>query len=525
MHLTYFTLSQIAHILDQNWKNKKILHCFCQQKDELVIEVLQGMFLIVNCQSVWSYVLPTLQYPKSHHNSIILWQEIQNLIIESVSVINYDRSLMIKLQNDYLILVKMHGNQSNVILYYQDKVKYLFRNNLLADQNLDYTTLYKPVPITPQSLSNALEEKTYACYISAIKQILPIFSKNMLVYLSDKVQNKGDKQEVFQISQAMLNVLLNPQKYYIIQGDKEIFFSFFEPWKPTQKLLFESTDLVKALHNFVRSYFQTKDFLVQKETALKYFEKQKKILSGKIKEFEQIQTQPNIFQQKADVIMANLHNLSQGQENVELYNFYTNSYIKISLDSQLTPQQNAEKYYKKAKRLELLKQQAQNEIPVLKQQLEHICQKIKTLSEIDEVKEWNEHSFIWKEALKDHTEQNPLTLFRKFEVEGYVILVSKDAENADLLTLKYAHKNDIWLHAKDAQGSHVVIKRAGNKHIPQSVIEAAASIAAYYSKAKGEQLAKVSVTEKKFVVKPKGYEPGKVKILREEVILVEPKLP
>ncbi|MCS7077319.1 MAG: NFACT RNA binding domain-containing protein [Bacteroidia bacterium] len=525
MHLTYFTLLQIAHILDQNWKGKKILHCFCQEKDELAIEVWQGMFLIIRCQSQWSYVLPAFQYPKSHTNSILLWQETQNLTIERVTVIDYDRSILIQLQDEYNILVKMHGNQSNVILYHQNKVKYLFRNNLAADQNLDYHVLYKPLPISPQYLYEEMKSRPFTCYISAIKQILPVFSKNMLLYLADKAQDKGNKEKVFETAKMMLNVLLNPQTYYVIEDEKQVFFSFFDAWKPGQKILFQDTDLIKVLHKFVRTYFQRKEFLEQKEAVSKYFEKKRNILRAKIKELEQVCNQENVFQQKADVIMANLHNIPEGQDNVNLYNFYTENYIKISLDTKLSPQQNAEKYYKKAKRFENLKQQAQIQIPVLKQELAEIDRHVETIQSIQEIKIWREHSYIWKEILKDKTQAHEFTLFRKFEVQGYVILASKDAENADLLTLKYAHKNDIWLHAKDVQGSHVVIKRAGSRHVPKTVIEAAACIAAYYSKAKGEQLAKVSVTEKKFVIKPKGYEAGKVKILKEEVVLVEPKLP
>lgn len=526
MHLTYFTLAQVSNILVKNWNKKKILHCFSQEKDELVIEAWQGFFLIIHCQSQFPYLLVTQQYTKSHTNSIVLWEEIQNLTVQNVSVIQNDRSLLIHLEKEYTILVKMHGNQSNVILYHEHKVKHIFRQNLVADFSLDYTGLSKDLPVSPDALYTHLNTKPYSCYVSAIKQILPVFSKNIMLYLAESVQDKGNKEEIFAKTKMMLSVLQNPSVYYVIQDEKQVFFSFFEPWKNNQKVLFQDTDLIKVLQRFVSTYFQQTKLHAQKELALKHFEKEKKLLSAKIRELEQLISQKNNpFQEKADVLMANLHQIPKDANSTELYNFYMDTMIRIPLDSKLTPQQNAEKYYKKAKRLETLKNEAKNEIPSLKQKLELTLHYLDTLTDIEDLKTWNKCAFIWKDVLQDKVKNNEFSLFRKFEVQGFTILVSKDAENADLLTLKYAHKDDIWLHAKDVQGAHVVIKRAGNKHIPNSVVESAACIAAYYSKAKGEQLAKVIVTQKKFVIKPKGYDFGKVKVLKEEIILAEPKLP
>lgn len=526
MHLTYFTLAQLSQILDKNWKNKSVLQCFSQEKDELVLEVWQGLFLVIHCQSQFPYLLAAQQYAKSHTNSVVLWEEIQNLTIQSVSVIQNDRSMLVQLEKEYLILVKMHGNQSNVILYHHNKAKHLFRQSLVSDTTLDYTHLVRDLPVSPDALYTHLNSKSYPCYVSAIKQILPVFSKNMLLYLADNVQDKGNREEVFTKAKMMLDTLQNPEQYYVIQEEKHVFFSFFQPWKISQKILFQDTDLLKVLQRFVSVYFQKNELYVQKELVLKHFEKEKKLLSAKIRELEQLlQQKNNPFQEKADVIMANLHQISKEAHSAELYNFYTDSMMHIALDSKLSPQQNAEKYYKKAKRLETLKNEAKTEIPIIKQKTELILHYIDTVTTIEDLKTWNKYAFIWKDILQNKNKTSELNLFRKFEVQGFVILVSKDAENADLLTLKYAHKNDPWLHAKDVQGAHVVVKKAGNKQIPQSVIETAASIAAYYSKAKGEQLAKVILTEKKFVIKPKGYDFGKVKVLKETIVLAEPKLP
>ena len=115
--------------------------------------------------------------------------------------------------------------------------------------------------------------------------------------------------------------------------------------------------------------------------------------------------------------------------------------------------------------------------------------------------------------------------YHQFEFRNFRILVGKNAVANDMLTLKFSHKEDLWLHAKDVSGSHVLIKHQSGKNFPRDVIEYAASLAAYNSKRKTESLCPVIVTPKKFVRKRKGDPPGAVVVEREEVVMVEPLKP
>ena len=114
--------------------------------------------------------------------------------------------------------------------------------------------------------------------------------------------------------------------------------------------------------------------------------------------------------------------------------------------------------------------------------------------------------------------------YHEFEKSGFKIWVGKNAESNDTLTLKLSFKEDLWLHAKDVAGSHVLIKYQSGKKFPKDVIERAAQLAAYNSKRKTETLAPVVYTPKKYVRKRKGDPPGMVVVERETVIMVEPKL-
>jgi predicted ribosome quality control (RQC) complex YloA/Tae2 family protein len=103
----------------------------------------------------------------------------------------------------------------------------------------------------------------------------------------------------------------------------------------------------------------------------------------------------------------------------------------------------------------------------------------------------------------------------------FEIRVGKNAKANDEL-LRISHKDDLWLHARDVPGSHVLVKTKKGKNTPQPVIQRAAELAAHYSRASGEKLVPVMLTERKYVRKIKGSAAGLVKVEREKTILVEP---
>ena len=119
------------------------------------------------------------------------------------------------------------------------------------------------------------------------------------------------------------------------------------------------------------------------------------------------------------------------------------------------------------------------------------------------------------------------TKFKHYIIDNkYDVYVGRDSANNDLLTMKFAKQNDYWFHARGASGSHVVLRVENTKEpVPKNILKAAASIAAFHSKAKTSGLAPVSYTFKKYVTKKKGMEPGKVALLREDVLLVKPGIP
>ena len=109
-------------------------------------------------------------------------------------------------------------------------------------------------------------------------------------------------------------------------------------------------------------------------------------------------------------------------------------------------------------------------------------------------------------------------------VSGLDIIVGRnDKENDELV--RWAGKNDFWLHAQNIGGSHVILRSPGKQSPDHKSVGLAATIAAYYSKAKNSAVVPVVCTQVKYVVKRKGQGPGKVTYTREKVIFAQPGIP
>ncbi len=126
----------------------------------------------------------------------------------------------------------------------------------------------------------------------------------------------------------------------------------------------------------------------------------------------------------------------------------------------------------------------------------------------------------------DETDYN-LKRFRIFKLsDGFEVWVGKDSSANDLLSMKYTAQNDLWFHIRGASGSHTVLKiPEGITDIPKNFIKTAASIAAFYSKAKNAGIVPVAYTLAKNVQKYKGAKSGSVIIKSEKIVKVVPGLP
>lgn len=229
------------------------------------------------------------------------------------------------------------------------------------------------------------------------------------------------------------------------------------------------------------------------------------------------------YENTGHLLMAHAHlPLAFGQSKIVLEDFYTGGQREIKLKPGMNMAQNAEEYYRKARQAHKQHEMILSNIQNKRSRLLQLEKALSELALAQRPKDIESLSAVYGlQSMKEKAEVR-LPYIEKV-IEGFRVWIGKSAADNDLLTLKYAHKEDLWLHAKDVSGSHVLVKRIAGKPFPKSVVEQAAALAAYHSKRKTDTLAPVTVTERKYVRKSKGMPPGAVLVSREEVVLVKPK--
>lgn len=242
------------------------------------------------------------------------------------------------------------------------------------------------------------------------------------------------------------------------------------------------------------------------------------------------------FYKTGELLTTVFHKLKKGMKEAEAIDYTKDppEAVKVALDEKLAPKDNVDKYFKRAKKSKTAMGLLEKRLPEVSGELEYL-ESIKydweaagdkgALSDIRE--ELARGGYLKEAAAKKIVKETAVAeSIRRFtSSEGFEILCGKSGMGNDLLVSKYSSGEDIWFHVKGLPGSHALIKVAGKKQVTEKVIEEAASIAAYYSKAKDSGKAEVIYTEARNVKKPKGAKPGMVTVKEYKGIVVRPGLP
>ena len=306
------------------------------------------------------------------------------------------------------------------------------------------------------------------------------------------------------------------QNYFLSRENNELKLSL----ENDPDTFLQTNNAVDAVNAFAKEYFYIRKFVTQKQKLISTLLKKKQHLEATIavakKKTEEL-IYDSDFKLQADVLMANLHAVPAGALEVELHDFYNDKPILIKLKKDIPPQKHAENLYRKSRKQEIEREKTKEKIDSLQAKLKDVIFDLAAAEKINTGKELK--NFIPEDEDKGRQQVIP---FRTMKVGDYEILIGKSAQSNDEL-LRYADKEDVWLHARGVSGSHVIIRKKGKLPVPKEVIARAAQLAAWYSKGKNASLLPVIYTLRKFVRKPKGAAPGAVVCDREEVIMVEPK--
>ena len=235
------------------------------------------------------------------------------------------------------------------------------------------------------------------------------------------------------------------------------------------------------------------------------------------------------YRRMGEAVNANLYQLKKGMTEATLpdWNDPAGGTITVPLDIRLTPGQNAQKYFKKYQKArsarEIAAQQRDKtlaEIDYLEGMLLDV-DKCVGESELEEIRqELVRTGYMKKTTSRKQQRQLPQSRpYRYLSDDGIEILIGKNAAQNDRITLG-AKPEEIWLHAKDMPGSHVIICREGE--IPHTTMKQAAMLAAWYSKGQRSSMVPVDYTLRKYVKKPSGAAPGRVIYTHQKTAYMTP---
>lgn len=533
MNTNYYFLRQLAPALEPHLIGLRFLECYSQDRDELVLVFAQAkgkanyyrpFYIKASLRPDFSGLLFPEAVQRARTNSVDLFGTMIGVdpddtealadgqtagrVVTGVRSFLNERCLGISLEDGYTLVFKFFGNRPNLLAFSGNEVIELFNQKLVSDQNLLLDQLDRPIDQSYEAFERAGFDH---------RKLFPTFGKEVKTYLGE-----GDWPRI----QEVLALLENPT-YYLTTFEHRSTLSLV----PIGEIRQTFTDPLEAANRFYISYAGLNTVERERTEVMRLLDKRLKRAEALIETNMQRligREEGATHEEIANILMANLHAIEEqpGQrspERVELYDFYRDRPISIKLKPDLSPQKNAEGYYRKAKNERLELEHLQGQIEQREAELVTVRQHQAALAEIVGLKALRkyikQHNLLGEGAAA----QTAGELFKQVLHEGYTILIGRNAKNNDLLTQRYAFKEDLWLHARDVSGSHVVVKYQAGKRFPKTVIERAAELAAWNSKRRTDSLCPVIYTPKKFVRKPKGLAEGQVVVEKEEVVMVVPK--
>lgn len=240
---------------------------------------------------------------------------------------------------------------------------------------------------------------------------------------------------------------------------------------------------------------------------------------------------PEEHKRRGDLLLANIANAEREGTRVSLTDYYAEGAptIEIEVDENASLQQAAGESFSRYTKAKRAVEGIGTRLLQLKQELEELDEKRVKLEEAvasrDEaaLAEFEERKISPTPGRKKQKASLTLPGMRRYRSsDGYEVFVGRTAQDNDQLTFRVARPNDLWLHAGDYPGSHVIVRNSSRDEIPHRTIIEAAQLAAKFSQANKDSKVTIHYTRRKFLTKPKGSAPGLVRMSNFKAITVEP---
>jgi predicted ribosome quality control (RQC) complex YloA/Tae2 family protein len=382
------------------------------------------------------------------------------------------------------------------------------------------------------------------------------FADERILKFSFLTRNDVGQNEIYfliaQLTGRSANLFLLDKNEYILDScrensgaGQEIANKFSPPFREEEKRKSGEREIFSQ-KNFESLSEALDNFYLEKETEISFqnkaksargklkkeIDKRKKLVKNLKSDLEN-HGDAETWKRFGDLLLANLAMAKREGNKIFVTDYYDEDTptVEIEIDENDAINEAAEKFFKRYTKSRNAKEEVSKRLKIVEAELEELnFQKEKLETAIEEKDENFLSNITDKTTQKTQSKTNDKKIdnfsgAREFtSSDGFEILVGRRAKDNDFLTFRVAKSLDLWLHAADYPGSHVVVKNPNRQEIPLRTLLEAAQIAAFYSQAKSQGKVAVHYTQKKFVNKPKGAVPGLVSLASFKTILVEPKI-
>lgn len=508
-------------------------------EQELVLTIRnnrQNYKLLLSAHPVFGRVQLTktdFQNPQSPNTfTMIMRKYLQGALIENIEQIENDRILEMSISNKNEIgdqikvtmIIEIMGKHSNIILLDKNEGKIIESIKHIGFTQNSYRTILpgsrylappkiqaqNPFTISDETLFEILQTEDLAA--NNLQKLFQGLGRDTAAELSQRLKTDTFKNfKLFFDSPTSPTLTEKSFTAITFSNSQETFGSlsdlldyFYQDKAERDRIAQQASDLIHRIQN-------------ELEKNKKKLKKQEQELQDTDKAEE--------FRQKGELLTTYLNQVPNNQDSVELDNYYTGQKVTIPLNKALTPSQNAQRYFKKYQKLkEAVKHLGSliSETKATIQYLESVDNALNqaSLSEISEIREELVQTGFVKHRHREKIQKRKKPEPYLASDGKTIILVGKNNLQNDELTFKMSKKGELWFHAKDIPGSHVLIK--DNLNPSDEIKTDAAELAAYFSKARLSNLVQVDMIEAKKLNKPSKAKPGFVTYKGQKTLRVTP---
>ena len=518
--------------------------------------------LFFSIHPVYARVHLTDSYPdkdKRWHFSDFLQTHLRKGIISAIEQVDLDRIIRLQInpQQDIIdptpkiLIGEFMGKHSNVVLIDSETnkileaIKHIDDNMSRFRQILPGETYHSP-PVTQPLDFFSVDEDTLTQLLAPDNE--PVWKKllkniqGMSPALAKEISARSDNRSLDSVVKAFQqvrddivnskyspNVLVNE-----IDEVADVSAIDLQQFSGLKRIQFNS--ISQALEYYYERQITRESFITEKNSLILSVKKRIGELDEKqetLDEQMRVAEEAETLRMKGDMLIANLNKLKRGQKEATLTNTYDpdGSEITIQLDEKLSPSDNAQKYfqdYKKAKKSKEVVTKLSNKNKAELKHLSEIAQRIEQTDDVDTLSnirtELAKKGIVKEKITNTRKPKVEVSLFKRFRSsEDFLIYIGRNDKENDLLVKQESSPYDMWLHAKQIEGSHVLIRNPEKKpDIPRKTLLEAAVLAASFSKAKHSSIVPVDYTWVRYVRKPKGAKPGFVIYINEKTLFVSP---